>query len=95
MPILNFIPTEVGPSKLDQVLAYCPELCDESKTKLCIIQDIIKVGKALGKNLPTPLEFYHMYDLSLSMLERIQHDVQVVLNTERYHNRLSPYDSNL
>ena len=84
---MNYVPTDVGPTKLDEILAECPELSDESKEKLCIIQDIIKIAKALDKAPPTPWEFYYMYELSIPMLESLQHASQVSLNTERYHGR--------
>lgn len=76
------------PTKLDIVLSYCSELSDESKEKFCIMQDILKIGKLLGKENITPKEFYIMYDLPTNILEVIQHNLQVEYNTSLYRRQV-------
>lgn len=84
----KFVPKFVAPSKLDQVLAYCPDLCDESKQKVCIITDIAKLGRLLENPPLTPHNFYHLYDMSIVVLEAVQHNLQVDLNTREYKARV-------
>jgi len=86
MEITQYVPTMVGPTKLEQVLAYCIALSDESKEKVCIIQDIAKLGKMLGHKPMTPENFYAMYEMPVSILESVQHSVQVEYNTTQLHN---------
>ena len=76
------------PTKLDLVLSYCRELSDESKERFCIIQDILKLGKLLGKENISPREFYTMYDLPTNILEVIQHNLQVEYNTSEYRKQV-------
>jgi hypothetical protein len=86
--IIGFVPTSVGPTKLELALAECKDLSDESKTKVCLIQDIVKIGKLLGVGIPSPEQFNWLYDQSISMLEAIQHNAQIEWNTRDYHNRM-------
>ena len=84
---LNYVPTSVGPSKLDLVLAYCSELTDENKEKVCIITDIARIGRLLGNPPLSTENFYTLYDMALPILEAVQHNAQVQWNTEQYHKR--------
>jgi hypothetical protein len=90
MEITQYVPTIVGPTKLEQVLAYCYELSDESKEKVCIIQDIAKLGKLIGHAPMSPENFYTMYEMPVSILEAVHHNVQVEWNTAQYHNGYTP-----
>ena len=85
--MVKYVPTSVGPSKLDEVLAYCVNLEDESKTKLCIIHDLLKLGKYLSYNELTPKGFYKLYDKSILELETIQGIMQAEYNTQIYRAR--------
>ena len=87
LTILNYVPKSVAPSKLEIVLSYCTELSDESKTKVCIITDIARIGKLLGNPPLSPHNFYTLYDMQLPILEAVQHSAQVQYNTESYHKR--------
>jgi hypothetical protein len=86
-----FIPSNVGPSKLDLLIAqlHPQPLEGESATKLDIIVDVIRIGKLLGHPVPTPKEFYALYDASLGYLEALQHQAQVDYNTRVYHRSSS------
>lgn len=87
LKILSYVPKSVGPSKLDQVLAECPDLCDESKEKVILITDIARLGKLLGKPQLPPHNFYYLYDLNVTVLEAVQHNLQIDWNTKEYHAR--------
>lgn len=80
--------THVGPSKLDLLLAEAPELSDESKTKVIVIIDIIRLGTLMGAKPIKPREFYALYDADLHNLEATQHNLQVEWNTIEYHKRV-------
>lgn len=90
--IHSFIPTTVGPSKLDLLLADAPELSDESKTKVIILTDISRLGKLLSGNPIPPKAFYAAYDAPIEYLEKVQHDLQVELNTLQYRNSVQGHD---
>lgn len=79
------IPTHVGPSKLDLLLADAPDLSDESKEKVIIIIDIIRLYKLMRVRV-TPKGFYTYYDLNLRDLSQVQHDVTVMYNTWNYQH---------
>lgn len=83
------VPTEVGPSKLDKVLASCVELSDKSKEKVCIITDIARLKKLLGakEDMP-PSYFYDAYEAPIEALECIQHAHQVEYNTVLYRRSM-------
>lgn len=87
-PIVGYVPTSVGPSKLELFLAEAPELTDEEKEKVILITDIARLGKLLGYGLPTVDEFYYMFSLSKYMLEAKQHNTQIEWNTKQHH---APY----
>ena len=86
MEITQYVPTMVGPTKLEQVLAYCVALSDESKEKVCLIQDIAKLGKMLGHPPMTAENFYNMYEMPVAIIESVQHSIQVEYNTAQLHN---------
>jgi len=90
--IHSFIPTTVGPSKLDLLLADAPELSDESKTKVIILMDIDRISKLTTGKPMSPKAFYDGYDCPLEYLERVQHDLQVSLNTAEYRARIQGHD---
>ena len=87
--IKSYAPTHVGPSKLDQVLAYCVELSEENKQKVCIIQDIAKLGKLLNYVKMPPDHFYTIYEQEIPVLEGVQFKMQIEWNTEEYKVRLN------
>ena len=76
-------------TKLDKVLAYCSELSDEGKERVCIIEDISKTGRLVGQNLITEKTFDKLYDAPIHLLEALQHNIQVELNTYEYKLRLA------
>lgn len=78
--ITGYVPTSVS-------LSNMPELSDESKTKVCMIQDLVKIGKALGKGIPSPKAFDYLYDLTIPMLEAVVYNAQIQLNTKEYRDR--------
>ena len=78
--ITGYVPTSVS-------LSNIPELSDESKTKVCIIEDLVKIGKALGMGNPTISEFDYLYDLTIPMLEAVVYNAQIQLNTKEYRDR--------
>lgn len=83
-----FISHSVGPSKLDLLLAEAPDLSDESKEKVILIIDIVRLAKLLGGPPPKPKEFYDLYDSPLYHLQQHQHDLQVAWNTKEYEDRV-------
>lgn len=87
--ITNYVPTEVGPSKLDQILAEAPEMTDENKERVCIITDIARIGKLMGVKPMSAHNFYALYDMPMPVLEAVQHHAQVELNTWEYNKRIS------
>jgi hypothetical protein len=87
--ITNYVPTNVGPSRLEEILAGAPEMTDEDKQRVCIITDIAKIGKLLGNPPMTTHNFYTLYDMPIAILEAVQHNAQVELNTYEYKTRLS------
>lgn len=89
MTTTNYVPTSVGPSKLDQILAEAPDMTDENKQRVCIIQDIAKIGRLLGNPPMTTHNFYTLYEMPILILETIQHNAQVELNTYEYNVRLT------
>lgn len=78
--IIGYVPASVS-------LSNMPELSDESKTKVCMIQDLVKIGKALDKGIPSPKVFDYLYDLTIPMLEAIVYNAQIQLNTKQYYDR--------
>jgi hypothetical protein len=87
-----YVPTFVGPSKLDQVLSYCTELSDESKTKVAMIEDIAKLYKLIGSPPLSPANFYALYDMHESILSAIQHNAQIEWNTLQYRSSIQGAD---
>lgn len=87
-----YVPTHVGPSKLEQALAYCTELSDESKTKVTMIQDIARLYKLLECPPLSPHNFYALYDMDDSMLSAIQHNAQIEWNTKQYRSTIQGHD---
>jgi ribosomal protein L7Ae-like RNA K-turn-binding protein len=88
MNTIHYVPTHVGPSRLEQALAEAPELSDESKTKVCIIEDMARLGKLMEYQPIDPETFDKLYDMSLGMLEACQHNMQIKWNTRQYHERV-------
>lgn len=91
MRTINYVPTIVGPSKLDQVLAYCNQLNDENKQRVCIIQDIAKIGKLLGHPRMSLENFEGLYEMPIVILEAVQQNIQIELNTYEYQTRLGSF----
>jgi hypothetical protein len=85
---LNYAPTDVGPSKLDEVLAYCVELDNVSKEKVCLIQDLTRLGKLLEYPPLSTHNFDHLYSLAIPVLEGLQLKFQVEWNTLEYQKRV-------
>jgi len=86
---MNYVPTEVGPSRLEEILACAPDMTDENKQRVCIITDIAKIGRLLGNPPMSTHNFYTLYDMPIPILEAVQHNAQVELNTYEYNTRLS------
>jgi hypothetical protein len=82
--ITHYVPTTVGPSKLDLILADAPQLSDEKMLKVILITDINRLGKLITGKTLTPKDFYRAYELSVSELEQHQHDIQIGYNTIQY-----------
>ena len=59
-------------------------ISDLDKEKVCLIEDINKIQKALGKGPLTPEQFNAFMTMKPIDLELIVHDQQAVLNTDRY-----------
>jgi len=57
---------------VSNVLTELGILSEESKEKVCIIEDIIKVGKLLGYPGPSAEDFNMLYDSTLPELELMQ-----------------------
>jgi hypothetical protein len=87
--IINYVPTSVGPSRLEEILACAPDMTDENKEKVCIITDIARLGKLLKHPEITPKNFYTLYETPIQVLEAIQHNFQVELNTNLYKQSVS------
>ena len=62
------------------VLSELGILSEESKEKICIIQDIVKLSKLSGHPQPTTEEFDYMYDLPVAELELLQS-----INVQEHH----------
>lgn len=88
LKFMNFVPTKVGPTKLEIVLSWCVKLSDESKQKVCIIQDIAKLGKLLGHPPMSSHNFYTLYEMPIHILEAAQHHAQIEYNTKKYRSSL-------
>lgn len=89
--IHTFVPTHVGPSKLDLLLANAPELSDENKEKVTIITDLIRLYKLMGFTV-TPAGFYNWYEQPLYQLQSSQHDLQIHWNTLQYKSSIQGAD---
>lgn len=87
-----FVPTHVGPSKLDLLLADAVELDDAQKEKVILLTDIGRLAKLLYTHQLTPKEFYDFYDRPLDELQQYQHDLQTTYNTELYQKSLKDAD---
>ena len=85
--IINYVPKYIGPTKLDQVLAYCPELSNVNKEKVCVIADIAKLGKLLEMTPICTKTFDEMYEKDIPVLEGVQQALQAQWNTVQYHRR--------
>ena len=62
MKTTNYVPTTVGPTLLQKTLEYCVNIGDVGKEKCCIITDVAKLRKLLGKPAITDQQFFAMYD---------------------------------
>lgn len=87
--ITNYVSTSAGPSRLEEILADAPDMTDENKQRVCIIQDIAKIGRLLGNPPMTTHNFYTLYEMPIPILEAVQHNAQVELNTYEYNVRLT------
>ena len=87
------VPNYIGPSKLDLFLADAPELSDEKKEKVGVIQDINRLGLLLGGKPMGVAAFYDAYDnVPLHQLQVVQCDLQVAWNTIQYERRMQGVD---
>jgi hypothetical protein len=86
--ITHYIPTIVGPSKLDQVLSYCNELSDEDKEKVTILTDLARMMKAMNYPPIKPESFYNLYESPLYILTATQMSVTVDYNSFMYAQRV-------
>lgn len=87
--IINYVPTSVGPSRLEEILACAPDMTDENKEKVCIITDIARLGKLLKHPEISVRNFYTLYETPTQVLEAIQHNFQAELNTHLYRQSIS------
>lgn len=85
---MTTIPETIEIAGLHNALTGTPELSDENKERVCIIEDLARLRKLLGIKPFTTEQFYLLYDMSLSMLEAIQYNWQIEWNTVEYHKRL-------
>lgn len=63
-------------------------LSDESKQKVILIIDIVRVTKLLGGQPPIPKEFDMLYDAKIHDLQMHQHNLQIALNSKEYEDRV-------
>ena len=84
MKTTNYVPTSVGPSRLEEILACAPDMTDENKEKVCIITDIARLNKLLQHPEISVVSFYTLYESPLGLLEAIQHILQAEWNTHLY-----------
>lgn len=82
------IPATKEITGLKEALAGTPELSDENKERVCIIEDIAKIRQLFGSKPLTAEQFYGFYDMPINMLQSIQHYIQVEWNTVQYYKRL-------
>jgi len=59
-------------------LPYLLELTDEHKTKVCIIEDMIKLAVLKGTNPPNWNEFIYLYDKSVLELDELQREIMAM-----------------
>jgi hypothetical protein len=59
-------------------LPYLVELTDEMRTKVCIVEDLVKLAILDGYEPPTWEEFVDMYDKSIFDLEIKQSNILVL-----------------
>lgn len=57
---------------VSNVLTELGIISEESKEKVCIIEDIVKVGILMGHELPTVEDFNILYDSTIAELELMQ-----------------------
>lgn len=62
MQTTNYVPTAVGPTKLERTLEYCVQLDNVGKEKVCAIQDIAKALKLLNYKPMDVERFYTLYE---------------------------------
>lgn len=84
--IHTFVPSNVGPSKLDLILADAPPMTDENKEKVILITDLNRIGKLLSGKTMTPQQFYEAYDSPIDVLQHHQHDLQIAWNSKQYQS---------
>ncbi len=67
-----------------------PPLTDTQRQKICLIEDINKIEKALTGRTITPKQFDELWDLPTFSLSTIVNDQSAVLNRIRYDNPAHP-----
>jgi hypothetical protein len=93
MKTTNYVPTAVGPTKLQVAMSYAVELDNIGKEKVCLITDIVKLLKLMGGKTPTTEEFYAMYEnWSVYQLEVKQQELQVEWNSQVHSQPLQGQD---
>lgn len=65
---------------VSNVLTELGILSEESKEKVCLIEDLVKVGKLAGYPPPSWDEFCMLYDSSIAELELMQ---EIVVQEQR------------
>lgn len=84
-----------APSKLDSVLAYCVELSDENKHKVCLIQDIARIRRLMQFEPMSPKVFEAYYTADTLQLEIVVYALTVELNTYMYEQRCKEQNQSL
>jgi hypothetical protein len=82
------IPSTQEITGLKEALAGTPDLSDENKERVCIIEDIAKLRKLLEVKPLTAAQFYELYDLPMKVLDLIHHNTQIEWTTVQYYRRL-------
>jgi len=84
-----------APSKLRSVLNYCNELSDESKHKVCLIQDIARMRRLIQLEPMSLKVFQTYYDADTLQLEILVYALTVHTNTYMYEQRVKEQNQQL
>lgn len=82
-------------TELTSTLAENHIISEESKEKVCIITDIVKLYKLMGQPAPTVEEFDHMYDGTILELQALEQRVLKERNDQVWSAMVNSQTSNL